>query len=58
MIVAVSIISHHLSNNSDCFSSLSTVLSIIRLIILSPQRDPWSNSTTETTEADDDEVSS
>ena len=34
-IVAVSIISHHLSNNTDCFSSLSAVLSI-----LSPQRDP------------------
>ena len=29
MIVDVSVISHHLSNNIDCFSSLSTVLSII-----------------------------
>jgi hypothetical protein len=58
MIVAVSInISHHLSNNTDCFSSLSTVLSTIVSSSYHRSEIHGADSTTETTEANSDKVS-
>jgi hypothetical protein len=58
MIVAVSInISHHLSNNTDCFSSLPTVLGIMVSSSYHRIEIHGADSTIETTEADSDKVS-
>jgi hypothetical protein len=55
--VSIIIISHHLSNNIDCFSSLSTVLIIIVSSSYHRSEIHGADSTTETTEADNDKVS-